>query len=234
MTPLRLTLIFIIALAVAIVARAPITAGLALAGLGDSLAAREAHGTVWSGRLVKASLRATSLGDVQAKLSPGRLLTGRPAIDLTARGGSIDGRGRLFLGGSPGVEDFTGSLPLEQFGAPPPFGGTLVLRGVGFAFSNGACRRAAGQASVEVQGVGDTPMTLTGRPECRGQTLVLPLSGERDGVRVHVSLRLEPGGGYAAEARVTTADAALGEVLLAAGFAKTADGYLKINKGRLA
>jgi hypothetical protein len=234
MSPLRLTLAFFIALAVAIVARAPMTAGLALAGLGDALAAREAHGTVWSGRLVKASLGSTPLGDVRARLSPGRLLTGRPVIDITARGGAIDGRGRLLLGGSPGVEDFTGSIPLEQLGAPAPFGGTLVLKSAGFAFSKGACRRVAGQASAEVRGLGDTPMTLTGRPECRGRAMVLPLSGERDGVRVDVSLRLEPSGGYATETRVATADAALGEMLLAAGFARTGDGYLKINKGRLA
>lgn len=234
MSLLRLTLVFITALVVAIVARAPMTAGLALAGLGDALTARETHGTIWSGRLVKASLGATPLGEVRARLSPGRLLTGRPAIDMTARGGAIDGRGRLLLGGSPGVEGFTGSIPLEQFGAPAPFGGTLVLKSAGFAFSNGACRRAAGQASAEVRGFGDTPMTLTGRPECRGKALVLPLSGERDGVRVDVSLSLEPRGGYATETRVATADAALGEVLLAAGFTKTGEGYVKINKGRLA
>lgn len=234
MSPLRLTLVFIIALAVAIIARAPMTAGLAMAGLGDALTASETHGTIWSGRLVKASLGATPLGEVRARLSPGRLLTGRPAIDMIARGGAIDGRGRLLLGGSSGVEGFTGSMPLERLGAPAPFGGTLVLRSAGFSFANGACRRAAGQATAEVRGLGDKPMTLTGRPECRGQALVLPLSGEHDGVRVDVSLRLEAKGGYTTETRVATADAALGEMLVAAGFARTGDGYLKINKGRLA
>ena len=230
----RLALVFLAALVVAVVATTPMTVGLDLAGAGQRLTAREVRGTLWNGRLVGASLGAMPLGDVRARLSLAGLARGRPAIDVIARGGAVDGRGRILLGGSSGVEDFTGSIPLEHLGAPSPIGGTLVLRSAGFAFSNGACRHAAGQASAEVRGLGEGSMTLSGRPVCRAGAMVLPLSGERDGVRVAVSVSLKPDGEYATEARVTTADVALGEVLSAAGFEKTGDGYLKISNGRLA
>lgn len=234
MSPLRSTLVVSAALAAAIVAQAPVTVGLAMAGLGGRMTASETHGTLWAGRLDGAFLGSTPLGDVRANLSPVSLFTGRPAIDLAVRGGVADGSGRILLGGdSASVEAFTGTIPLDRLGAPAPFDGTLNLKAAGFAFARGGCHRAAGQASAEVRGLGDAPMTLTGRPVCQGAAVVLPLTGARDGVRVDITLRLGSTGRYVSEARVITADAALGGILSAAGFEKTPDGYGKTREGRL-
>lgn len=233
MSRLRLGLVFVSVLVVALIARAPMSAGLALAGLGEAVSAREVEGTIWNGRLVDASVGRTRLGDVRARLAPATLLGGRPAIAVTVEGGAADLRGRLLAGGLAGVEDLTGTAPLALLGAPSPFDGSLVLKSLGFAFSNGTCRRAAGMASIDVSGLGGAPFTLAGQPTCRGESVILSLGGERDGARVTVDINLRADGRYRTEARVVTGDEALAAALSAAGFDRAADGFRKITEGHL-
>lgn len=233
MSAVRLGLVFVSVLVVALIARAPMSAGLALAGLGDAVSVREVEGTIWNGRLVDASVGRIRLGDIRAGLAPATLLAGRPAIAVTAGGGAVDLRGQVLAGGQSGVEDLTGTAPLALLGAPAPFDGSLVLKSLGFAFSGGSCRRAAGMASIEVSGLGDAPFALAGQPACRGDSLVLALGGERAGARVTVEVRLRADGRYRTEARVATGDEALAATLSAAGFDRAADGFRKITEGHL-
>lgn len=226
----RLLILFVVGFALALVATAPLSLALG----GDALAARRSEGTVWAGRLEGAALGPLALGDVEAGLDPLRLLTGKTSVRLEATGGAATGRGRVTLGGKAlSVETLSGSAPLSLLGAPPPFDGVLRLKDVDAAFAGSLCKRAAGEISAELTGLGDSPLPLGGKPDCRGAALALPLAGSRDGVGVSVLLTLQQNGAYRADTQVTTDDAGLGAMLAGAGFARDGDAYARMTEGRL-
>lgn len=229
MSTLRLLIVFAVALAAGLVATAPLSLALG----GDALAARESSGSVWAGRLDGAVLGPLPLGDVEASLDPLRLLTGKASFRLQATGGAAAGRGRVTLGGKAlSIENLTGSTPLSLLGAAPPVDGVLRLKAVDAAFANGLCTRAAGEVSADLS-LGDAPLPLSGRPECRGAALALPLAGSRDGVGVTMLLTLQQNGAYRADTHVATAEAGLGAMLAGAGFARDGDAYPRTMEGRL-
>jgi general secretion pathway protein N len=229
MSRLALVIVFAVALALALVATAPLSLGLR-----GALSARESSGTVWSGRLSGAAVGPLSLGEVKAGLDPLRLLVGKLRFRLEATGGQAAGRALATLGGHDlAVERLTGSAPLSALGAPPPFDGVLRLKDFDAVFARGQCKRAAGDISADLTGLGDQPLALAGKPLCQGQTVALPLSGSRDGVQVTVLLTLRQDGRYRGETRVITQDPALGAVLTGAGFARDGDGFGRTNEGRL-
>src|SRR5690606_26655451 len=99
------------------------------------LAAREAAGSVWSGRLNDAQLGRAPRGDLSARLRFLRRLTGRARVAL-ARPGEVDPfEGALTVSPSGfGVDDITGRLRVAALFAPLPIS-AIDLDGVSAGFA---------------------------------------------------------------------------------------------------
>jgi general secretion pathway protein N len=231
MRNLWLLAIFAVALLISLAATAPLS--LALGGRGGGLTAKSVEGTIWSGRLRGAALGPLSLGEVKAGLDPLGLFTARLRYGMTATGGAAAGRGQVTITHRAlTVRGLDASAPLQAFGATAPFGGMLRTRGFGVAFEDGRCKEAIGQVTADLEGLGDAPVTLTGRPACQGKALAIPLSGQRDGATVSAVLVLQPDGRYRTETTVATTEAGFGIALEAAGFDKDAAGYSRTVEGQ--
>lgn len=233
MTWQRLTVVFVIAVILALPITAPLAAGLAAAGP-SRLTATDVRGSIWGGELRQAALGPFTLGDVKAGMDPLSLLTGRPKARIEARGEALKGHGWVRLGrGAPGIEDFSASVPLSAFGVNAPLSGELTLTKVTAGFRAGVCAPASGEIAATLQGVGGAAIPLKGRPGCQGRALVLPLTGSRDGARVDLVFRLEASGRYQTEAKIQTSDPMLSAILAAEGFTCAAGECGKANEGRL-
>lgn len=201
----------------------PMRMALGMAGLDRlGVAARDVRGTVWSGGIDQLMLGATSLGSVNAGVSPLSLLMGRARFDMWRRNGAADDwSGAMTVGfGRIGIDDVTGALPLGRTFAPLPVS-SLVMEDVTAYFAGDRCGHAEGR--VRAQMAGQFPglnltQGLSGVASCDGEALLLPLVSQ-SGLE-KVNLRIWRSGRYVAEMRVETADAALGEALAKAGFAE--------------
>lgn len=200
----------------------PMRMALGMAGLERlGVAARDVQGTVWSGGIDRLMLGTTSLGSVNAGLSPVSLLVGRARFDIWRRNGAADDlSGALTVGfGRIGMDDVTGAVPLGRTFAPLPVS-SFVMEDVSATFSGDRCGHAEGR--VRAQMAGQFPglnlsQGLSGVASCDGEALLLPLVSQ-SGLE-KVNLRIWRSGRYVAEMRVETADATLGEALAKAGFA---------------
>ena len=232
MTNRTLLLIFLAALLAALPLTAPLAVGLA--GGGKRLSFDEARGLIWKGEIRRAALGSLTLGDVSVALDPLALLTGHTKVAIRASGGDAKGAGRIALtAGSPGVERFTGSLPLSALGLSGSLTGELAARDVTAKFADGACREAEGDITAVVQGLGSNPVALQGRPVCQGAVLALPLAGAVEGMALDLVVRLQADGRYRLEATVRTTDPALGAILAAEGFTSAPGGYGRSSEGKL-
>lgn len=232
MTNRNLLLFFLGALLAALPLTMPLAVGLAAA---KPLSFAEARGTIWRGEVRRAGLGSLALGDLSVALDPLALLTGQTKVAIRALGGDVKGAGRVALTRrSPGVERFTGSLPLTALGLSGSLSGDLTARDVSAAFDDGACREAAGEIAAVVHGLGANPVALRGRPVCRGATLALPLAGTVDGMALDLMVSLRADGRYSLEATVRTTDPAFGAILAAEGFASVPGGYSRISEGKWA
>lgn len=233
MTNRNLLLSFLIALLAALPLTMPLAVGL-VAGGGKRLAFAEARGTIWRGEIRRASLGPLTLGDLSVGLDPLALLTGQIKVAARASGGDLKGAGRIALTRrSPGVEGFTGSLPLTALGLSGSLTGDLTARDVTAAFDDGACGEAEGEIAAVVHGLGANPVALRGRPVCQGAVLVLPLAGTVDGMALDLVVRLQADGRYRLEATVKTTDPAFGAILAAEGFTSVPGGYSRTSEGKL-
>ena len=111
--PLRRTVFFLAALALALLVLLPLrmAAGWFEMG-GRGLAAREAEGSLWFGRLREARFGPVLLGDVDARLNVLPLFLGRARLSLhrdAEAGGAFDGA-VLVTRHSFGLEDLTGQV----------------------------------------------------------------------------------------------------------------------------
>lgn len=217
----RLSLLLIFALGLLLFL--PLRIALGMAGLERlGVAAREVRGTIWSGAIDQLMLGTTSLGSVQAGISPVSLLMGRARFDVWRRNGAADDvSGALTVGfGRIGIDDVTGAVPLGRTFAPLPVS-SLVMDDVSVWFSGDRCGHAEGR--VRAQMAGQFPglslsQGLSGVAVCDGDALLLPLVSQ-SGLE-KVNLRIWQSGRYVAEMRVETADATLGAALAKAGFAE--------------
>lgn len=233
MTNRNLLLIFLVALLAALPLTVPLAVGLA-AGGGKRLSFAEARGLIWKGEIRRATLGSLALGDLSVGLDPLALLTGQTKVAIRASGGDVKGAGRIALTRrSPGVERFTGSLPLSALGLSGSLTGELVARDVTATFDDGACHEAEGDITAVVQGLGSNPVSLKGRPVCQGPVLALPLAGAVEGMALDLVVRLQADGRYRLEATVRTTDPAFGAMLAAEGFSSVPGGYGRTSEGKL-
>ncbi len=231
MTNRNLLLVFLAALLAALPLTVPLAVGL---GSAKSLSFAEARGSVWRGEVRRASLGPVTLGDLSVGLDPLALLTGQTKVAIRASGGEAKGAGRIALTRrSPGVERFSGSIPLSALGLAGSLSGDLTARDVTAEFGDGACRKAEGDIAAVVQGLGPNAVTLKGHPVCQGPVLALPLAGAIEGMALDLVVRLQADGRYNLEATVRTTDPAFGAILAAEGFTSVPGGYGRTSEGKL-
>jgi len=228
--PLRRTVFFLAALALALLVLLPLrlAAGWFDVG-GRGLAAREVEGSLWFGRLREAQFGPVLLGDVDARLNLLPLFLGRARLSLhrdADSGGAFDGAVTVTRH-SFGLEDLTGQLQARGLFGPLPIA-TLDLDDVSVHFEGGQCESAEGQVraglAAEVAGLA-LPSALSGTVRCNAGALVLPLAGQSGMEQVNVSI--EASGRWRAEILVRATDPATIQRLTTAGFTLGAAGYVR-------
>lgn len=241
MTALRRAGLFAAAFLLLLIAFAPLRWAMGRLGLErEGLAAAQVRGTIWAGRLTQASYRGLQLGDADVGLQLLPLLLGRTRLTVeTGAGGPAPGRAVLIRGGGlRGVENATLIVPVQLLQTPLPLQGELRLSDATVLFRNGACHEAQGRVATDLlqrsaaflQWQGPE---LSGELACRGSAIVAPLSGARDGTEISVTFRLDPNRAYRVDTRVLTSDLTLGAALALAGFDRRADGFVRVDQGRL-
>jgi general secretion pathway protein N len=232
--PLRRTVFFLAALAVALVVLLPLRTAIGWFDLGGrGLAAREAEGSLWFGTLREAQFGPVALGDVEARLNLLPLFLGRARLSLhrdAAAGGRFDGAITVTRH-SFGLDDLTGQLRTGALFAPLPVT-TLDLGDVTVHFDNGACESAEGEVRAGLSGdVGGImlPSGLRGTIRCAEGALLIPLAGQ-SGME-QVNIRVEASGRWRAELIVRPTDPAATARLTAAGFAAGPGGYVRRVEG---
>ncbi|PSJ40767.1 type II secretion system protein N [Allosphingosinicella deserti] len=155
----------------ALAATLPMKVAAGWAASGAPLAARDAEGTIWSGRLVDLRMAGLALGSPDAVALPVSLPGGEPVLSL--HWGGEDGlRGRAaFSSRGTSVRNLTGSVDLA--GAAPL--AALSVQDFRFRARQGRCGDAAGQIKARL--VDRSAALLEGRARCDGTALLLPLSG---------------------------------------------------------
>ena len=228
--PARRIVLVLAALAVALLLLLPLRA---VAGWfevnGHGLAAREAEGSVWFGRLREAQFGPVLIGDVDARLNVLPLFLGRARLSLhrdAAAGGALDGA-VLVSRHRFGIEDLTGQIRTGALFGPLPIA-TLDLGDVSVHFEGGQCESAEGEVraglSGEVAGLA-LPSGLSGTVRCQDGAAMLRLTGQSGMEQVNISIAAS--GRWRAEIVVRPTDPATIQHLSAAGFAPGAGGYVR-------
>lgn len=228
--PLRRTVFFLAALAVALVVLLPLRAAIGWFDLGGrGLAAREAEGSLWFGKLRETQFGPVALGDVDARLNLLPLFIGRARLSLSrdeAAGGRFSGAITVSRH-SFGLDDLEGQLRTGALFAPLPVT-TLDLAQVTAHFDNGLCESAEGEVraglSGDISGI-VLPSAMRGSVRCAEGALLLPLTGQ-SGLE-QINIRISAGGRWQAEFIVRPTDPAAIERLTAAGFAAGPGGYVR-------
>jgi general secretion pathway protein N len=234
--PIGRSLFFLGALAIGLVLLLPLRLAIDWLDLGATgLAAREAEGSVWAGRLSEARIGAVPLGDLSARLDPLPLLLGRARIAISRgdeAGDALEGaigvaRHRF------GVESVTAHIPLGQRMMPLPIA-ALDLTDLTIAFRDGLCDRAEGLVKASIAGAPagiSLPGGLSGTARCDGGMVLLPLVSQSgmESLALHVAAR----GTYRADLRVRPTTPGAGAALTMAGFAPAGDGFVLTVSGRL-
>lgn len=221
----------------ALVALLPLRLVLGWAGVGEEgLTARQVTGSIWSGRLVEATIGDAPLGDLDARLSPLPLLLGRARLVLdspldmaqrTVHGAVVTDRHGF------GIEGMTADVGVGRLFAPLPIT-TLALDAVTIRFRDEACQSAEGQVRASLAGaVGGLPLpaSLAGSLRCDGAALLVPLASASGAERV--VLRVTSDGRYHADFTLKPSDPAVAQRLAAAGFVQGAGGWRLSIDGRL-
>ena len=228
--PARRTVFFLAALATALLVLLPlrVAAGWFEMG-GKGLAAREAEGSLWFGRLREAQFGPIMLGDVDARLNLLPLFLGRARLSLHRdpdSGGPLDGAISVTRH-SFGLDDLTGQLRVGTLFGPLPIA-MLELDDVTVHFEGEQCESAEGQVRASLAGpvAGlSLPSGLSGAVRCQGGAALLPLTGQSGMEQVNISF--EASGRWRAELVVRPTDPATIQRLTAAGFAPGAGGYVR-------
>jgi general secretion pathway protein N len=228
--PVRRTVFFLAALALALLVLLPLRVAAGWFELGGrGLSAREAEGSLWFGRLREAQFGPVLLGDVDAHLNVLPLFLGRARLTLhrdAEAGGAFDGAVTVTRN-SFGLEDLTGQLrtgPL--FGALPI--ATLDLVDVSVHFEGGQCESAEGQVRAGLGGAAAglaLPSGLSGTVRCQAGAVLLPLAGQSGTEQFNISV--EASGRWRADIVMRPTDPAMIQRLTAAGFTLGAGGYVR-------
>lgn len=234
--PIGRSLFFVAALVVGLVLLLPLRLAIDWLGLDTTrLVAREAQGSVWSGRLAEARVGAVPLGDLVTRLDPLPLLLGRARIVVAREGDAGDALdGAIGVAAHRfGIEDVTAHIPLDQRMMPLPIA-AIDLTGVTIRYRDGLCDHAEGLVKASISGAPagiSLPGGLSGTARCEGGALLLPLVSQ-SGME-SLALRVSGRSDYRADLRVrpTTPDASA--ALATAGFMPTGDGYVLTVTGAL-
>lgn len=234
--PIGRSLFFAGALAIGLVLLLPMRLAIDWLGLGATgLAAREAQGSVWRGRLTEARVGAIPLGDLAAGLDPLPLLLGRARISVARdgeAGDALDGAVRVARHRF-GLEKVTAHIALGQRMMPLPVA-AIDLTDLSIGFRDGLCDRAEGLVKASIAGAPagiSLPGGLSGTARCNQGAVMLPLVSQ-SGME-SLTLHVAAGGGYRADLRVRAAAAGAADTLMAAGFAPAGDGYALTVTGTL-
>jgi general secretion pathway protein N len=228
--PLKRIVFFLAALALALLVLLPLRLAAGWFDMGGrGLAAREAEGSLWFGRLREAQFGPVLLGDVDARLNVLPLFLGRARLSIhrdEAAGGLLDGA-VLVTRHSFGLEDVTGQLRTGPLFGPLPIA-TLDLDDVSVHFEGNQCESAEGQVRAGLSGtVGGLalPPMLSGALRCQNGAAMLPLAGQSGMEQVNLSI--EASGRWRAEIVLRPTDPATIQRLTAAGFVPGAGGYVR-------
>lgn len=209
--------IFAAALLLAILLLLPLRIALALTG--DAIAARSVEGTVWSGRLLGASLGGQPLGDLDAGMSPFALFLGKASVHLD--GALLHGAVIGSFGGQGGDIRML-NLPLSRSFGPV----TLTAMDVADAhvrFRGNDCAEADGRVGLQLKSfLGE--QHLSGALRCSGAVLAVDLLSQSAMERL--SLRFRDPGRYEATLIVRASDTGQASGLAAAGFRETPVGHV--------
>lgn len=232
--PLRRSVFFIAALALALIVLLPLRVAAGWFDMGGKgLAAREVTGSLWMGHLREAQFGPVQLGDVDARLNVLPLFLGRARLSLhrdAAAGGALDGA-LLVSRHRFGIEDMTGQLRTGTLFGPLPIA-TLDLGAVSVNFDDDRCESAEGQIRAGLAGdvvAMGLPASLSGTLRCQNGAAMLPLAGQSGAEQINLSI--EANGHWRAEVVLRATDPAMIQRLTAAGFAPGAGGYVRRIEG---
>ena len=160
-------------LVLAVIALFPLRLALGLSDMRTiGFTARQAEGTIWSGRIGELHMRSQSLGTVDVALDPFALLIGNISMRFSRRA-DPDGplEGRLVAGFTRGLIDTSGRIAVSDMFAPLPVA-ALELDRVTIKFRDGQCDQASGKVrpiiAAPLPGV-TFDAGLSGTVECDGQ-----------------------------------------------------------------
>lgn len=228
-----LTALFCALVMILLLAMAPLSLALGARPQAAGLSAAAVTGTVWRGRMSDAAIGGVRLGDLQVGVSPLSLLLAR--VSLGFQGQTV--RGELVLRPRhTRLIKVDADLPLTALLAGGGVNGRASLRDFDLDLLGGRCERAGGAVSLDQLSLGalELPgLMLSGAPSCGGEDLVIPMSGQADGVDVAADLRVSPQGVYRIDLILRTTRPEVGLALGAAGAQTTADGHLIQLTGRL-
>lgn len=229
--PMGRTVLFLCIFVLAMLVLIPMRLGLDWLGMDErGIAAREAQGSVWNGRLVEAQFGDAAVGDVDAGLGFFPLLVGRARVAMARSGVDADQfgdfRGAMSVSGSEfGLDDMQAALPVADLFAPLPVS-ALELEDVTVHFENGLCATAEGLVRARMAGnLGGVslPEFVMGNAQCDEGALLLPLISQ-SGME-QLEIRIGATGAYTAEFRTMAVDDAMREQLALAGFTPGPNGY---------
>lgn len=225
----RQAAVFALVIALALIALLPLRLALGwAAGPSSAVTARQAEGTIWSGRLRDMHVGRLGLGDVSARLVPLALLGGRMEIRLDRPGAADALSGRLVLGRTGAIEDVTARLATADVLAPLPVA-HVVLNDVTVRIGADGCRAAEGRVSAELPPAlaAVTGGVLSGSLRCDGAAVLLPLQSPSGTSRI--ALRFEADGRYSGDLTLPQAAGAGG----LSGLTPAGDGLMMRVSGRL-
>jgi general secretion pathway protein N len=207
---------------------------VALAMAGDlPLTARAIQGSIWSGRLVDATLDGISIGSFDTRFQAAQLFQGRAAIGLTSIAGERT-TAVVYAGlNGQGIEALEASLSTPGAFTPLPLD-SLELRNVALRSQDGNCAEASGQVKVNlVPKLGPVSLgqTMLGSLRCDGTAIALQLSSQSGFEKL--SLRFMPDGQYSSRLIIKPQQEADRVALLSANFRESQAGLSFELAGRL-
>lgn len=189
----------------------------------------QAQGSIWSGRLSNVSYGAQAVGDIELKLKPSGLLSGRMIYDLEVMGPVAAGTATAYVRqGGLGVSELDVSARLEQLiglnTTVRQAGGIARVTDVTVDLDRSGCQRASGRVWTDTlvnlgAQYGEQLPELVGSFGCDNQMLVLAMDGaENGGITVDIDLRVGLSEPSRLEASIGGASGEIAQALAALGF----------------
>lgn len=217
------------AFAVAAIAGAPSGVGASLLMAASPLLRIDgASGTLWRGEFANVSYDSIILGRVRYALSPGHLLLGRLAADVTSSGGALTGKGWISVSSSGfKVKDAAAEFDLGAIRRYTFYGaryqGAATLKAKTLALSSGGCKAEDAQLNTTMldglmkQWSGGA-LPLDGGFACEDGKLTLALSGEGSDGAVRMKAAISPDYSYVLTVTAAPRRAEIGAALKQFGF----------------